>query len=63
MLMHYIFEVHLSPGYIAEAYCTECRVSLSPGEELKYAHADKRNRFRIAAENSGKIELVEELLA
>jgi DNA excision repair protein ERCC-3 len=50
-------------GYIAEAYCTEYRVSLSPGEELKYAHADKRNRFRIAAENSGKIELVEELLA
>ncbi len=50
-------------GYIAQAYCTECRLPLAPGEELKYAHADKRNRFRIAAENPGKIELVEELLA
>jgi len=50
-------------GYIAQAYCTECRLPLTPAEELKYAHADKRNRFRIAAENPGKIELVEELLA
>jgi DNA excision repair protein ERCC-3 len=50
-------------GYIAEAYCTEYRLSLPPEEELKYAHADKRRRFRIAAENSAKMALVEELLA
>ena len=47
-------------GYIAEAYCTECRLPLPPREELKYAHADKRDRFRIAAENTGKIGLVEQ---
>ncbi len=50
-------------GYIAEAYCTEYRLPLPPEEELKYAHAEKRNRFRIAAENSAKMALVEELLA
>jgi len=49
-------------GYIAQAYCTECRLPLLPREELKYAHADKRDRFRIAAENTSKIGLVEELL-
>jgi len=51
-----------SRGYIAEALCTEYRVSLSSEEELKYAHADKRAKFRIAAENQRKKELVCELL-
>ena len=51
-----------SRGYIAEAICTEYRVPLSPEEELKYAHADKRAKFRIAAENERKKELVCELL-
>jgi DNA excision repair protein ERCC-3 len=51
-----------SRGYIAEAICTEYRVPLSPEEELKYAHADKRAKFRIAAENQRKKELVCELL-
>ncbi|MDM8557786.1 DNA repair helicase XPB [Candidatus Parabeggiatoa sp. HSG14] len=52
-----------SRGYIAEAFCTEYRLQLPPDEELAYAHAQKRERFRIASENSKKIELVEELLA
>lgn len=51
-----------SRGYIAEAICTEYRVPLSPEEELTYAHADKRAKFRIAAENQRKKELVCELL-
>ena len=51
-----------SRGYIAEALCTEYRVPLSSEEELKYAHADKRAKFRIAAENQRKKELVCELL-
>lgn len=51
-----------SRGYIAEAICTEYRVPLSSEEELKYAHADKRAKFRIAAENQRKKELVCELL-
>ncbi|MDP2841510.1 MAG: helicase-associated domain-containing protein, partial [Candidatus Methanoperedens sp.] len=51
-----------SRGYIAEAICTEYRVPLSSEEELTYAHADKRAKFRIAAENQRKKELVCELL-
>jgi len=52
-----------SRGYIAAAYCTEYRLALPPAEEMRYAHAEKRNRFRIAAENPRKIDLVEDLLA
>lgn len=49
-------------GFIAEAICTEYRVPLSPDEELNYAHADKRAKFRIAAENQRKKEIVCELM-
>ncbi len=51
-----------SRGYIAQAFCTEYRLALPAEEELAYAHAHKRQKFRIASENSRKIELVEELL-
>ncbi|MHB8764932.1 MAG: helicase-related protein, partial [Deferrisomatales bacterium] len=50
-------------GFIAEALCTEYRIGLPPEEELAYAHAEKRNRFRIASENSKKVPLAEELIA
>jgi DNA excision repair protein ERCC-3 len=49
-------------GYIAEALCTEYRIPLPREEELDYAHADKRQKFRIASENSRKIALAEELI-
>jgi len=51
-----------SRGYIAEAFCTEYRLKLPPEEELLYAHAEKKDRFRIAAENSRKLELTCELI-
>ena len=51
-----------SRGYIAEAICTEYRVPLSAEDELEYAHANKRAKFRIAAENQRKKELVCELM-
>jgi len=51
-----------SRGFIAEAFCTEYRLKLPPEEELLYAHALKKDRFRIAAENSSKLELVRELI-
>ena len=50
-------------GYIAEAYCTEYRLELPKPEAITYAHAPKRQKFRIAAENSRKIELTKELIA
>lgn len=49
-------------GYIAEAYCVEYRLPLLRPEAIDYAHADKRAQFRIAAENSHKLELVKELV-
>ena len=51
-----------SRGYIAEAYCTEYRLDLPPDEEIEYAHAEARERFRIAAENSRKLQLARELI-
>ncbi len=50
-------------GYIAEAYCTEYRLSMPDEVELRYAHAGKRERFRIAAENPHKLEMVRELIS
>ncbi len=49
-------------GYIAEAICIEYRIPLPDEEELAYAYADKRQKFRIASENSRKTSLVEELI-
>ena len=50
-------------GYIAEAICTEYRLKLPPEEELLYAHAEKKDRFRIAADNSQKLALAQELIS
>lgn len=49
-------------GYIATAFCTEFRVKLNTKLEKEYAYAEPRNQFRIAAENPGKISLIQELL-
>jgi DNA excision repair protein ERCC-3 len=52
-----------SRGYIAEAFCTEYRLKLPSKEELSYAHAEKKDKFRIAAENSRKLELARQLIS
>lgn len=49
-------------GYIAEAICTEYRIPLPSDEEVQYALAKKRLRFRIASENSRKIDVAGELI-
>ena len=49
-------------GYIAEAFCTEIRVALSPEKRYEYAVAEKRNKFRIAAENENKLKVLFSLL-
>ena len=51
-----------SRGYIAEAFCVEYRVPMSRDQEIRYAHASKRQQFRIAAENPAKTDLVRQLL-
>lgn len=43
-------------GHIAAAECFEVRVALRESDELVYAHADKRDQPRIAAENPRKLE-------
>lgn len=49
-------------GYIAEAICFEIRLNLPKSLQIVYALAEKRDKFRIAAENPRKIQIVEELI-
>ncbi len=49
-------------GWIAEALCTEVRCRLSRERRMHYATAGAREKFRIAAENPVKPELVGRLL-
>lgn len=49
-------------GWIAEAGCNEIRVDLPEDLLIKYAAADKRQKFRIASENPRKLEIVNQLV-
>ncbi len=49
-------------GWIAEANCFEIRAELPENLEIPYAVADKREKFRLAAENPAKFEIVRELI-
>ncbi len=49
-------------GWIAEAYCHEIRIDLPENLQLPYASADKRKKYRIAAENPLKLREAEELV-
>lgn len=50
-------------GWIAEASCTEIRVSLPSETRVEYAMAGLRKKYRIASENPAKIDVVEKLIA
>src|SRR5262245_39274556 len=49
-------------GWIAEAVCTEVRVSLPSEQRMEYAVAELRHKFRFASENPIKEDVVERLL-
>lgn len=49
-------------GWIAEAVCTEIRVILPPELRMIYATSDDRSKYRIAAENPKKYELVKKIV-
>ncbi len=49
-------------GWIAEAYCHEIRIELPNSERIPYATADRRQKFRIAAENPLKQAIVKQLI-
>jgi DNA excision repair protein ERCC-3 len=50
-------------GYIAKAECFEVRVPLAESSRMDYAVSGKRQKFRIAAENSNKINVLQQLLS
>ena len=50
-------------GWIATAECHEIRVALPEEERLTYALAEEREKYRMAAENEVKTQVVQELLA
>ncbi len=49
-------------GWIARARCVEVRLPLDSEQRMRYAVAERRDQFRIAAENESKIEIVRALL-
>ena len=49
-------------GWIAEAYCREIRIDLPEARRMSYAVANRRDKFRIASENSRKTEIIRALL-
>ena len=49
-------------GYIAQAYCHEIRVALDEDDEIKYALASKREKYRIASVNKRKLNIIEDLV-
>ncbi len=48
--------------WLATALCTELRVPLNDADQLEYAVAGDRQRFRIASENACKLEVVRAVL-
>ncbi len=49
-------------GWIAAAECHEIRVKMSESRRMEYALADERERYRIAAEDPAKFDILDELL-
>ena len=49
-------------GYIAKAECFEVRVPLLESNRMEYAIANKRQKFRVAAENPNKFPVLQRLL-
>ncbi|MHC4550675.1 MAG: DNA repair helicase XPB [Planctomycetota bacterium] len=50
-------------GYIAQATCTEVRIPMHEDQRVRYAGADRRQKFRIASENPLKLDTLRRLLA
>lgn len=49
-------------GWIATAVCYEIRLDLPDGMKRKYALAEDRKKYRIAAENPNKLKIIRELV-
>ncbi|MDR0539772.1 MAG: DEAD/DEAH box helicase [Spirochaetaceae bacterium] len=51
-----------SKGWIAEAFCTEIRLSMPDDLKIAYASAPQREKYRIASENPEKMSIVLDLV-
>lgn len=51
-----------SSGWIAEAFCQEIRIDLDDEDKLNYAVADRRKKYRLAAENHRKYEITKAII-
>ncbi len=49
-------------GWISTAECIEIRLDLDQSKEIEYAISNSRKKHRIASENPGKIEIIQELI-
>ncbi len=49
-------------GWIAEAICNEIRIPMPENQRLKYAMATDKRKYRIAAENPRKFEIVQQII-
>ncbi len=49
-------------GWIATAECHEIRLSLNEADRMAYALTDDREKYRVAAENPRKVEIVRALI-
>lgn len=49
-------------GWIATAQCHEIRVHMSAEDRMIYALAEEREKYRIAAENEAKIDIISQIL-
>jgi DNA excision repair protein ERCC-3 len=49
-------------GWIATAECHEIRVSMNEDEQLNYAVAEEREKYRLAAENPAKLSITRHLV-
>ncbi len=50
-------------GWIAKAICREIRVELAADSRMDYAMAPRRQKFRAASENPGKLRILRKILA
>jgi DNA excision repair protein ERCC-3 len=48
-------------GWIAPAVCTEVRCAMDPGLRMAYAVAEQQERYRVAATNPAKLEVLDAL--
>ncbi len=49
-------------GWIAPAVCYEIRVPMPEAERMAYIMADTRQKYRVAADNSAKLDMLDRLL-